>query len=50
MAILDAGIPTKACLAASTIAVMQPFGMMLDPTLEEEQVRAQRFLSLFSFE
>jgi ribonuclease PH len=38
MAIMDAGVPTKACLAASTIAVLPSVGLVLDPTLQEEQV------------
>ena len=41
VALLDAGVPLKACVASATIAMHEDHGLTIDPTLEEEQVCRQ---------
>ena len=39
VALMDAGVPLKACVAGASAAVLPGTGLVLDPTLHEEQAR-----------
>ena len=39
MALLDAGLPMRACVAATTVAYLSDGSIILDPLSSEEKVR-----------
>jgi exosome complex component RRP46 len=48
LALMDAGVPLRSCVAAATVAVSPDGELVLDPTLEEEEAATATFTFAFT--